>query len=104
MNIEDIDTYLRARKQQKINKIITLGSVLLLFIYVIMNLLGISHHYFNVIAAGILVGNFFRSTDFKPFLYKKVAVITRNDLLHIIENCINNNAEAIKYISQKKET
>ena len=102
MNSRDIDIFLKAKKQQKYTKKINIATILVLLLYIIFLLFGIHHHYSDVIVASILIAVTFQNSDINfSGSADKVRVITRNDLLNVIENSINNDADALEYIRSK---
>ncbi len=100
MNTKDIDIYLTAKKQQDKRTAATIFSIIILTLYLILSLFGVNYSYFEPIAVGSFIGAILLNSDIKISSQK---FITRNELLRIIENTINNDDEALEYISNIKK-
>ena len=98
MNQKNIDIFLTAKKQQIRTNLLTLVSITVLILYAILLIKNINYEFFDIIAVSIFIIGVLVNSDFKFFNGK---LVSRQELLNIIESWINDDAEAIKYINTK---
>lgn len=105
MNMNDINIYLEARKQDKqIKKLnIFFGIFIVIFgLYTISKLYNRELNQIHQIIACSLYGGFIIANFYNIISSISSKFIHRNDLMNIIENYINSDPEAQEYISSKK--
>jgi hypothetical protein len=98
METKDIDIFLKAKKQQKRIHLAYIISVILVVLFLALKAIDYEHDY--IVDTALILSVFIM------FLYSKYSSdkydVTRNELINVIENFINSDAEALEYISNKK--
>ncbi|WP_067522817.1 hypothetical protein [Endozoicomonas ascidiicola] len=97
MNQNSINTFVRAKHQQKLSKVITLLSIVIILFYI--GTLFLSFHIDNieVLVMGFFVFSILANSDIPKYSF----LVNKNELLNIIEEEINSDAEAIELLSKE---
>jgi len=100
MDKKDVDLFIRARKLEKKNKHIILFFTLGFITYWGLKLFGVATPISTDVAITLCVA-FIASYLFMKHSNNK-NIVTHGQLLDVIERTIQNDAEALKYLSQKQ--
>lgn len=98
INENDIELFLKAKRQLKIRRNILILCILSLITWIALRFAGINHTYLDTAALAVFFAGL-ANADGGAFF----AFIPKSKLLEIIERQINNDPQAIKYIAQKQK-
>jgi hypothetical protein len=97
MDQRDLDTYVRARRQEKLNAIGSTGALIIAAIAAVLSFAGVGGHVINGILIGSIGGAILANSEVGLFS----SLVTRKTLLGIIEHQINRDAEALSYLAAR---
>ncbi len=98
MNEKSINTFIRAKRQQKVSKAITLISITIIAIYIASLFLSLDIPYIEHIVIGLFFGSILVNSDIPQYSFQ----VNKSELLDIIEDQINNDPKALELIAKKR--
>lgn len=97
MDQRDLDTYVRARRQEKFNAVVGACALIIAAIATVLSSAGVGGHVMYGILLGSIGGAILVNSEFGFFS----AIVTRKMLLGIIEHQISRDAGALSYLAAK---
>lgn len=97
MDQKDLDLYLLAKRQQKVASVVTVCALALVVGFGALLLLGATDPLVKAALAGSVLGLFLANSEFGVFGMP----VSRRELLGILENQINQDADALGYVAER---